>query len=399
MSSRDEEPGASPGRWLAIDASRGVAMAFVCLSHFATGYFASIGHPERQDLTDRISMLASPAFMLISGAMLGLLSTTRSREQFARVRDKLVDRGLFLLIVAHALILIAHLPLRDGPRAWMRWGFITDTIGVCLLVGPLIVRRLSARARLALAAAMYTVSWWLVRAWHPAALAARLLKDTIFGPMGVSTRLYNFPLLPWLAVYLAGTALGGAMAQRRAHGKSPMRMVIGAGAVSLAVALACIAAFALTLPRSLIPTGDIFTRLSDLGSPFQKLPPAPLYLLGYGGLALLMMGVLMWAEEHGRATCALRAIAFVGRASLFVFILQYYVNFVVVPLLHLPDTPWWPMYFVGSLAAIYLATAAWMTAGLNRLITVGYPFARARARQGVASSATHGAAELPTVGA
>ena len=70
-------------------------MSFVCLSHFATGYFASIGHPERQDLTDRISMLASPAFMLISGSMLGLLSAARSTEQFARLRDKLVDRGLF----------------------------------------------------------------------------------------------------------------------------------------------------------------------------------------------------------------------------------------------------------------------------------------------------------------
>ena len=57
------------------------------------------------------------------------------------------------------------------------------------------------------------------------------------------------------------------------------------------------------------------------------------------------------------------------------------------------------MYFVGSLAAIYLVTAAWMAAGLNRLVTVGYPFASARARHGVASSAQHRAPELPTIGA
>lgn len=80
-------------RWLAIDASRGLAMAFVCLSHFATGYFASIGHPERQDLTDRISMLASPAFMLISGSMLGLLSATRWRcARCARSRSWVAPR-------------------------------------------------------------------------------------------------------------------------------------------------------------------------------------------------------------------------------------------------------------------------------------------------------------------
>lgn len=87
-----------------------------------------------------------------------------------------------------------------------------------------------------------------------------------------------------------------------------------------------------------------------------------------------------------------------GRASLFVFVLQYYVSFVIVPVLHLPDTPWWPVYFAGSLAAIYLMTAAWMSAGLNRLITVGYPFARARVRQGVASGAQGRASELPTAG-
>ncbi|MDQ2768228.1 MAG: DUF1624 domain-containing protein, partial [Gemmatimonadota bacterium] len=228
-------------RWLAIDASRGVAMAFVCLSHFATGYFASIGHPARQDLTDRISMLASPAFMLISGSMLGLLSAARSTEQFARVRAKLVDRGLFLIIIAHALIVIAHLPLREGPRAWMRWGFITDTIGVCLLVVPTIVRRVSGRACLALASTMYTASWWIVCAWHPTQLAARFVKDTIFGPMGTSTRLYNFPVLPWLAVYLAGTSLGGEMARRRERGESSVRLVLGVGGVLTAVAVASVA--------------------------------------------------------------------------------------------------------------------------------------------------------------
>jgi hypothetical protein len=123
------------------------------------------------------------------------------------------------------------------------------------------------------------------------------------------------------------------------------------------------------------------------------------YLLGYGGLALVMMGALMWAEEHGHALRALRAISLAGRASLFVFVLQYCVNFVIVPLLHLPDTPWWPVFFAGSVIVIYLVTAAWMAAGLNRLITVGYPFARARAMLGTASGQSRGASELPTVGA
>jgi uncharacterized membrane protein len=394
---KSERAGASSERWLAIDASRGLAMAFVCLSHFATGYFASIGHPERQDLTDRISMLASPAFMLISGSMLGLLATTRSTEQFARIRDKLVDRGLFLIVVAHVLIVIAHIPLRDGPHAWMRWGFITDTIGACLLVGPAIMRRLTARARLALAGATYSASWWLVRAWHPTALAARVIKDSVVGPIGRSTRLYNFPLLPWFAVYLAGTALGAEMAKRRDRGESSVRLVLGVGAVAVGLTLAGIVVVAATVPGALIPSKDIFAQPLDFASPFQKLPPAPLYLLGYGGLALLMMGALMWAEEHAVAKRLLRSASLVGRTSLFVFVLQYYVNFVIVPVLRLPDSPWWPLYFAGSLGAIYLATTAWSRAGLNRLITVGYPFTRARSEQ-IAPGTQTRPSELPTVG-
>jgi hypothetical protein len=295
------------------------------------------------------------------------------------------------------LIVIAHLPLRDGLRAWMRWGFITDTIGACLLVGPAIVRRLSARARLALAGATYSASWWLVRAWHPTALALRFIKDTVVGPMGRSTRLYNFPLLPWFAVYIAGTALGAEMAKRRERGESSVRLVLGIGAAAASVALACVAVVATMDPGALLPSEDTFTQLSDFASPFQKLPPAPLYLLGYGGLALLMMGALMWAEEHAVAKRLLRSASLVGRTSLFVFVLQYYVNFVIVPVLRLPDSPWWPLYFAGSLGAIYLATTAWSRAGLNRLITVGYPFTRVRSEQ-IAPGTQERPSELPTVG-
>src|SRR5665213_2210872 len=70
--------GSQSTRWEAIDAARGIAMFFVCVAHFGSGYFASIGEPARQTLTDRIGMVASPTFMLISGMMLGMLASARS---------------------------------------------------------------------------------------------------------------------------------------------------------------------------------------------------------------------------------------------------------------------------------------------------------------------------------
>jgi len=396
-SSRESSSG-GPSRWLAIDASRGIAMAFVCLSHFGTGYFAGIGHSERQIWTDRIAMLASPAFMLISGSMLGMLASERSRKQFEAVRDRFFDRGLFLLIVAHALIVIAHLPLHAGRYAWIRWGFITDTIAVCLLVGPALIERLPSRMRLALAGAMYTGSWWTVLAWHPSGLVARFLKDTVVGPMGDSTRLSNFPILPWLALYIAGTVLGEEMVARRRRFESPAAVVASLGAAALLVAVAWTVAIGAGNPDGLRPMSDVYSRVADLGSPFQKVPPGPLYLLGYGGLAMLLTAAIMRAEERRAAMPALRGAALVGRASLFVFVVQYYVNFALVPVLHLPDTPWWPLFFVVSLAALYIATTVWMSFGLNRLITVGYPFARAKARVAI-PPASHPSSALPTVGA
>jgi uncharacterized membrane protein len=382
-SSRGSSSGAS-SRWLAIDASRGIAMAFVCLSHFGTGYFAGIGHSERQILTDRIAMLASPAFMLISGSMLGMLARERSRDHFASVRERFFDRGLFLLIVAHVLIVFAHLPLHAGRFAWIRWGFITDTIAVCLLVGPALVERLPARTRLALAGAMYAGSWWTVLAWHPSGFVARFLKDTVVGPMGDSTRLSNFPILPWLALYITGTVVGEEMVARRRRVESPSAVLASLGAATVLVAAAWTIVIGAGSPDRLWPLSDVYSRVADLGSPFQKVPPGPLYLLGYGGLAILLMAAVIRAEERRIALPALRVAALVGRASLFVFVLQYYVNFALVPALHLPDTPWWPVFFAVSLAALYVATRVWMSFGLNRLITVGYPFARART--GVASS-------------
>src|SRR5687767_2506611 len=67
-----------------IDAARGAAMAFVCLSHFGLEYFRPFGGATAQVTMYRIGMVASPTFMLISGMMLGLLYGSR-REEFGRL--------------------------------------------------------------------------------------------------------------------------------------------------------------------------------------------------------------------------------------------------------------------------------------------------------------------------
>lgn len=172
-------------------------------------------------------------------------------------------------------------------------------------------------------------------------------------------------------------------------GESSVRFVATLGMVSAAIAAAVSRGLERTHHAPWAPAAEIFTRLPDVLSPFQKLPPGPVYLLAYGGLALVALSAIIWADEHRRAIPVLQAAALVGRTSLFVFVLQYYVNFVLVPLVHWPDVPWWPVYFALSLAAIYAAASYWSAHGLNRLISVGYP---ASASPLVVRS------EVPTVG-
>jgi uncharacterized membrane protein len=97
-------------RLVFVDAGRGFAMLFVCLSHFAFAYFSadptSVGG-RTHEVLNAIGMVASPTFVLISGFLLGFLYRIQSGE-FGPVRRRMIDRGIFLLTIGHALILLAH---------------------------------------------------------------------------------------------------------------------------------------------------------------------------------------------------------------------------------------------------------------------------------------------------
>src|SRR5437899_12729419 len=90
-------------RVASIDAARGTAMLFVCLAHFTNSYFFPIGQENIGRNLVAIGMVASPTFVTVSGLVAGFLAVTR-RNSFADLRRKLIDRGLFLLVVGHLLL-------------------------------------------------------------------------------------------------------------------------------------------------------------------------------------------------------------------------------------------------------------------------------------------------------
>ena len=357
------------GRLDGLDAARGTAMLFVCLSHFGLEYFRLMGDPPARVLCYMLGGIASPTFMLISGITVAMLYEMR-RADFGRLRLTLLDRGLFLLTAGHALIMLSTIPRQGSLSSAAQLGFITDAIAVALLIGPTLVHRIGPRARLALAAGLYTLGVTLTLGWAPEAGVLRGLRYLLVGSFPEAGP-NNFPLLPWVATYLAGTVLGqlAVSAERRRVGGAE-RALAWAGVICLSVVIC-----AKLVDWYVLPSGTGVVTLAgttfDFFSPWQKLPAAPLYLAGYGGCGLWMIAAVLWIARQGYAPKCVRAAAVLGRASLFAFILQFYVYYVGFHLLELPYTRAWPLYFAASVAMIWLGARWWDSHGYQRYLTVG----------------------------
>jgi hypothetical protein len=80
-----------------------------------------------------------------------------------------------------------------------------------------------------------------------------------------------------------------------------------------------------------------------------------------------------WLERRKVASALLSALALLGRASLVVFVVQYYVYNVLLSSLHLSASRAWPVYLALSVLFI-CAVAAWWDRYLgNEYLTVGLP--------------------------
>src|SRR5689334_2411957 len=121
-------------------------MVGACLFHFALALAPYDSGAAGKLLL--VGMFASPTFVLVSGTLLGYLLATQGAEGIPR-RVRLIDRGLFLLTVAHILIAYAYY-LRDHDLVGSATRvYMTDAIGVSLIIGTAIVPRTSVRSRLA----------------------------------------------------------------------------------------------------------------------------------------------------------------------------------------------------------------------------------------------------------
>lgn len=368
------QPIAAPRRLESFDMARGLAMFGVLISHF--GLVIERDQLRIANQLYLIGKFASPTFMLVSGVMLGLLLAHPDAEA-RRLKFHLLDRALFLLVVGHPLIALA-LHHRGLPmsRQWVH-SFMTDTIAISIIIGVYLVPRMSRWQRLFAALAMYTCSWLLVILWMPHGLGVRVVKEFLVGTIEPNDPYAQsiFSIVPWAAVYFVGTVIGERLPVLDGQGRRRSgRLFLAGGLIAMGAGLAAKVTYLYARPTAWHALADIprpWFVLYNLTDLFDKYPPGPAYLLFYGGMGAALIGCCLLAVEYNRLPTVREAAATVGRASLVVFVVSYYVLYRGVAYLPLRRTALLPLYFLASAGILWCVAWAWNRWLGNRFLTVG----------------------------
>jgi uncharacterized membrane protein len=350
----------SSNRIDAIDVARGTAMLGVFVSHFAFGYFNRGVTASYVPWLYYVGMIASPMFMIISGVVLGFLFKTQG-SNFGKIRMKLMVRGLFLLGVGRILIVMAHISTAGSLVGALQWGFITDVIGMNLILGPMLIGSIKPRGRIVFSTGLYVLSIVIVLVWHPASFSLQALKEMVFGEeYGRRVFAEFFPFIPWFSLYFTSSCIGERIGKYHLQNDSTRMpsFVLKVAMVSLCSVLVLKVSFYLLSIRHVLP--DTVSSLGVLVSLFHKRPPFPGYFLFFGGVGLFLLSAFLKFDGSNRFVREFsQVMIMVGRTSLFVFIVQYYVYFTIFSELRLPYSPFWPVYFFLSVGFILLLSNLW----------------------------------------
>jgi hypothetical protein len=105
----------------------------------------------------------------------------------------------------------------------------------------------------------------------------------------------------------------------------------------------------------------------------MKTPPSPAYLIFYGGTALIVIGIMLAASES-RSQIATRItswLAVLGRASLFIFVLQYFLYWTMPDLIGVHPGPYAGPLFLVNVAMLWCAARMWNEVNGQRFVSFG----------------------------
>jgi hypothetical protein len=274
-----------------------------------------------------ITSLAAVAFVSISGA-------TFSYHLFMQpdwriVYRRYITRALFLLFAAHLAINMISYPFRmvynNFPDSVsfltsLLLNFpITDTIASCLLVSPIFIIRFGSVSRALIIASLLIASRIAVAFVNPVTPSFIVMKEALFGTVG-EPKIFWFPLVPWLAIFLSGSYLGQALSrikQGAVNVPAFMRQMKKAGIMLAACSLILIVGYRL-----------LRMKYANNWDPelFGALLPNQLAMLLPGLLAVLIwicIAVLHRINISGQYPRFLWFLSIFGRTSLFTYVVQF----------------------------------------------------------------------------
>ena len=303
MSAGQPEPGRRLG---SLDALRGIAVVLMVEQH--VGVWLWHGLRDGETLADHAALVGlnalggfgAPLFFALAGVGSALLA-----RKGVAADPVLVRRGLVLLAFGYLVNL-------DTP-SWFSWGswFALHLIGFGMLVAPA-WRRAGDRALLVgiLAIVVLTplVQTWLDTPWR---LTNPRMRDVSLpgGPLRLALAESQYPILPWLAVYLAGVVSGRWIASGRE------RTVALLGAIALGLGAACWLAVRIGGAGAPEP----WRRAGEIGLGWFPCSSAMVLLMI--GLPLLLVASAV-AVERRRPLPQDHTLVTLGRASLTVFIVH-----------------------------------------------------------------------------
>lgn len=375
----------SSQRIAAVDAARGCAMVMVCVSHIKHHFLES--WPVLHWLIVSTTRIATPVFLLLSGFVIRYLLRTDPR---GNASITLVDRGLFLLLIAHSLLGLADLP----ELGFVQWMFgravITDAVGFALLAAVLL-RNASTGTLAVLGATLCLVGWGLGMTLTPQTELQRLLGAILFEVRRTGDLPVDLALVPFVGVFLIGMAISSSLHEwlvTRQEGEIAKRL-FRLGSVALGAALLGGAVWHFgkeyIAPALGSPELSEFVRITL--DPRSKNPPSPAYFLFYGGAGLVALAILFNGRPAGLVSPVIRRASVLGRASLMCFVLQDWMMFVVPKVFGFSDVQslaFWIFWLGVCLVVLYVASRQWDAHRGNRLLTIGL---KALARRQLATRA------------
>jgi uncharacterized membrane protein len=321
---------ATRSRIASIDVMRGLVMLFMLVDHVREAIYLhkQVGDPMDVQATEpalfftrMLAHICAPTFVFLTGLGAWLYANPatgapRSASSF------LIKRGLLLIFLEITVINFAWAGDMPPKTLWLQ---VIWAIGISMVVLGLMT---SLRWLLATIGALLVFGHNLLTPihfppGHPLFAIWTILHERAFlVEEGLVKVKITYPVLPWIGVILLGYAAGPLYSKfMAAERRIKLLVMSGVGCLALLLLLRTFNIYGETLPWT--SQGDAIRTVMDYLN-FTKYPASLHFLLLTLGIALLLMA---WFEK--RDNVITRAIAAIGGAPMFFYILHLYVLLVL----------------------------------------------------------------------